>query len=333
MSGKNSSQKKLQKVRILLTWAMIAAMFLSGCSGAGKPKTFTIGIVNLSASLQPVVDGFKAGLAEAGYVEGQNVTYIYDGLAANIDALPALFESLKEKKVDLVLSVGTASTVQAKKSLEGTNIPVVFAPVTDAVKSGFVADLLKPGGNFTGVQIGNVISKRLEWLLAIAPGIKRIYVIHNPSDNGSVQGRMALIEVAPTFKVELEVREARTPDEITAALATLPGDVDALFVSPAVTLVAQIEAFIKAANEHKLPLSTPDVADVKAGALMAFGAEDTAMGRQAARLADQILHGVKPADLPVETADSILSLNLKTANLIGLNIPDAVIRQAKVVVR
>lgn len=328
MSGKNGSQK----AGALLTWVMIAAMFLSGCGGASQPKTFTIGIVNLAASLEEIVNGFKAGLAEAGYVEGQNVTYIYDGPVAP-DALSALYESLKAKKVDLVYSVGTAATAQAKKSLEGTSIPVVFAPVTDAVKSGFVADLLKPGGNLTGVQIGNVIPKRLEWLTVIAPGVKRIYIVHNPNDNGSVQGLAALNAAAPTFKVELEVHEARTPDEIVAAIGAVPDNVDALFVLSAVTIVAHVDAFVQAANSHKLPLATSNITDLEVGALTAFGVEDDTLGREAARLAAQVLRGVKPADLPVETTDSVLGLNLKTADLIGLNIPDTIIRQAKVVVR
>jgi putative tryptophan/tyrosine transport system substrate-binding protein len=332
MSGNNNPQTKSPKVWALLTGVMIAAMFLSGCGGDSKPKTFTIGIVSVAASSQPVVDGFKAGLVEAGYVEGQNVTYIYDG-AVTADALPALFESLRNKKVDLVFSIGTPPTVQAKKSLEGTNIPVVFGPVSDPVKSGFVADLLKPGGNFTGIQVGNVNPKRLEWLMAVAPGIKRIYVVHNPDDSSSVQGLAALTEAASIFKVELETREARTPDEITAALGTIPDNVDALFMLTSPLFTAQIDAFVEAANQHKLSLSAPNISSVEAGALMAFGTESNAVGRQSARLADQILRGVKPADLPVETADSVLGLNLKTANSIGLTIPDAVIRQSKVVIR
>lgn len=322
--------KKLFHISSIL---LLVTLIVSACGGTSKPETFTIGVVNVSASLQPVFDSFKAGLAEAGYVEGQNVTYIYDG-PVNADVLPALFESLKEKKVNLILSLGTAPTTQAKKSLEGTDIPVVFAPVADPVKSGIVADLLKPGSNITGVQSGSSsMAKRLEWLITVAPNIKRIDVIHNPDDNGSVQGLAALTEVAGTFNVELEVREAHTPDEITAALGAMPEDVDAIFVLSASTLTAHIDAFIKASIENKLPLAAPTIGNVNAGALTSFGWESNALGRQVARLADQILRGVKPADLPVETADSVLGLNLKTANLIGLNVPDEVIRQAKVIVR
>ena len=324
-------QRKFQKAQFLLIVTLIA-LLLSGCGGANSPKTYTIGLVNVSVNLEPLLESFKAGLAEAGYVEGKNVTYIYDG-PVSADALPSLLENLKAKKVDLVYTLGTPASLQAKKNLEGTDIPIVFSIVNDPVKSGIVLDVLKPGGNITGVQLGSVIFKRVEWLLAVAPGIKRLDVIHNPTDAGSVQGLAELTKAAAQFNLELKVREASTTEEITAAVNYIPDDVDGIFILPATTITSQVKVLIKVANERKLPLSAPAISDVQDGGLTSFGWESKTLGQQAARMADQVLRGAKTSDLPIETADSVLGLNMKTANLIGLNIPADVIRQAIVIVR
>jgi putative tryptophan/tyrosine transport system substrate-binding protein len=318
---------------LIVVITLISSLILGACSGTGEKKMYTIGVVNLAAAFDPILEGFKAGMEEEGFVEGENVTYIYDGPAANPDALAPVLENLKTLDVDLVLTFGTTTTLKAKAAFEGTDIPVIFGPVTDPVASGIVADLLNPGGNITGIRTGNPTPKRLEWLMAISPKIKRIYVFNNPSDKSSVQALAVLNETAPLFKVELVVYEAGTPDEIDAGLAAMPENVDAIFIPATAFYEAQISKFIAAANEHKLPLAAPATANVVTGALTSFGHDNVPLGRQASRMAVQILRGVKPADLPIELAELFLSINLKTASIIGLNIPDDIIRQADIVIR
>ena len=114
---------------------------------------------------------------------------------------------------------------------------------------------------------------------------------------------------------------------------SLPENVDAIFILASAFLEAQLNPVLKAANEHILPVSAPATDNVRAGALTSFGQDNEPLGKQAARLADQILRGVKPADLPIENADLFMSLNLKAANTIGLNVSDDIIRQANIVVR
>jgi putative ABC transport system substrate-binding protein len=294
---------------------------------------YTIGVANLAIPFEPILEGFKAGMEAEGFIEGENVTYIYDGPAANPDALVDVLENLKTKNVDLVLTFGTTATLKAKDVLEGTDIPVIFGPVTDPVSSGIVTDLQKPGGNITGIRTGNPTPKRLEWLMSIAPDIQRIYVFNNPNDNSSVQALNALTETAPRFNVELVVWEAGTVEEIDAGLKAIPEDADAIFIPATAFYEAQIDRFINAADEHRLPLAAPATANVWSGALTSFGHDNVPLGDQASRLAVQILRGVKPADLPVETAELFMSINLKTAAIIGLDIPDEIIRQADIVIR
>jgi putative tryptophan/tyrosine transport system substrate-binding protein len=320
-------------VYLIVAIVLISSLALGGCSGISEKKMYTIGVVNLAAAFDPILEGFKAGMEEGGYKEGENVSYLYTGPASNPDALDAVLENLKSQDVDLVLTFGTTATLKAKQLLEGTDIPVIFGPVTDPVSSGIVTDLTNPGGNITGIRTGNPTPKRLEWLMAIAPDIKLIYVFNNPNDKSSAAAIEALAETASLYGIELVVRDAGNPEEIDAGLSSIPEDVDAIFIPASAFFEAQINKFIDAANEHQLPLAAPATANVWTGALTSFGHDNIPLGKQASRMAIQILSGVKPSDLPIENADLFLAINLLAARTIGLNIPDEIIRQADIIVR
>ena len=311
----------------------LVAVLLTGCAGIGGTKTFKIGVINLAPAFDPIMEGFKAGMEEAGYSEGKNIEYIYDGPAANPDALNTVIANLKSEQVDLVLSFGTLATLRTKEGLEGTDIPIVFGPVTDPVASGIIKEILKPGGNITGIQTGNPTPKRLDWLMRFVPTIKRISVFHNPNDNSSIQALGALKETAPQFNVELVVQEASTADEIKAQLNNLPDDVDAIFMLASAVFEANIKEFVATANARKLPLAAPATANVWDGALTSYGHDNVLLGKQASGLAKQILQGISPSNLPVESADLLVSINVKTAETIGLTIPDDLLRSADLIVR
>ena len=116
----------------LLLLVLVISLLLIACQDE-QSKTFTIGVVNLSPTLNPSLDGFKAGMAALGYVEGENVTYIYDGPTGSIEALQPEVEKLLDAKIDLIFSLSTPAALKAKQAVEGTDIPVVFAPVSDPV--------------------------------------------------------------------------------------------------------------------------------------------------------------------------------------------------------
>jgi len=326
-------KQSYRTIYFIIAIALITSLTLGACTGTSSKKMHTIGVANLAAAFEPMLDGFKAGMEAEGFVEGENVTYLYDGPAANPDELVQVLEKLKSEKVDLVLSFGTTATLRAKQVMEGTDTPIVFGPVTDPIASGIVTDLQKPGGNITGIRTGNPTPKRLEWLMAIAPDIKRLYVFSQPQDNSSVQALDALTAAAPEFNVELEIWTANNVEEIDAGLNAMPEDVDAIFIPATAFYEQQMGRFVEAADKHKLPLAAPATANVYTGALTSFGHENVSLGKQASRLAIQILNGVKPADLPIENAELFVALNLKTARTIGLNIPDELLRRVDIVVR
>jgi putative ABC transport system substrate-binding protein len=326
----NRQLKYMQQI-VVVTGLLVIGLFLAAC-GITQSKTFTIGVINLTPSLEPVLEGFKDGMTERGYVEGENTTYIYEGPTGSIDKLAAAAQGLVGADVDLILSITTPATQAAQRATAGTDIPVVFVPVTDPVSAGIVQSLRQPGGNVTGITTGGSEESRLHWQLKIAPNIKKVFIPYNPDD--SSKASLAATEAAAAkLNIELVTQVATTPDEVSAVIETMPKDVEAIFILSDGFMESQTDKLVEAAVEHGLPLSATNLKLVEAGILFSFGFQPYGVGQQASRLADQILRGAKPAGLRVETAEFILVINLQSAEAIGLEIPDDVIRDAHTIIR
>ena len=287
---------------LILSLLGTAGVLLSGC-GLESPESITIGVVNLTPVLDPTLAGFKAGMAELGYIEGDNVAYIYEGPVGSIDKLEGTVQGLLAADADLILSMSTPASQVAQRLTRGSSIPVVFAPVTDPIAADIVPSLRQPGGNVTGVTSGISEGRRLEWLLKIVPDVERVFVPYNPDDTSANIVMGFANEAASILDVEVVARQARGEDEIRVMIETIPEDIDAIFLLPDNILLSNMNDFVEAAFTQGLPLSVPLERQVEAGALFSFGISLPSAGRQAARLADQILQGVKPADLPVETTE------------------------------
>jgi putative ABC transport system substrate-binding protein len=269
-------------------------------------------------------------MAESSYVEGENVTYNYNGPMPDPQAGEREAESLVAQDVDLIFTIGTEATLQAKQAVEGTDIPVVFAPVINPVEEGIVESISHPGGNVTGVQSGNTIPKALEWLLTLVPEATKVYVPYNPEDRVSATSIAPLPEAASNLGVELMLDEVSTAEEVVAAIETLPGDVVLFMVA---TPSLGESNFEEVATEQGIAIGSYMSNITELGGLVSHATEYFSMGKQAARLADQAIQGTAPADLPVETAEFFLTINLKTAKALGLDIPDEILRQADTVIR
>jgi putative ABC transport system substrate-binding protein len=312
---------------------VITSLLLANCGGVSKNNVYTIGVLNPSSNLDDVVMGFKDGMTELGYIEGEDVIYIYDG-PVSADKLDTVAQDLVKARVHLILSITTPATKAAQKATTGTDIAVVFIPVTDPVGAGVVASITKPGSNTTGVTYTTQEGKRLEWLLQVAPTITHIYIAYNPKDQSPISALKVVSETAANLSVELITREVGTSEEVDNAFMNIPEEADAIFLLPDILVNANVMNIYKIANELKLPTSGPNAKTVNDGALTAYGVDlSIAARKQAARLASQIIQGTKPADLPVETAEYFSAINLKTAQAIGLDIPDAILRQANIIIR
>jgi putative ABC transport system substrate-binding protein len=239
-----------------------------------------------------------------------------------------------EAKSDLILSITTPATLAAKQATAGSGLPVVFSTVTDPLGAGIVESMRQPGGNITGVVSGTQEARRFEWLVRVAPAIKQIYVVYNPHDKSPVLALEMARGAAEKLGVELIAREVYDPETLDDAVLNIPAEADGVFILPDSLVGTRLPDLVATATERKLPTSVADVTDAqKHSVLISFGIDQHLSGKQAARLADQIFKGARPADLPVEMAEFYLAINLNVAKTIGLTIPDEILRQADIIIR
>ena len=311
---------------------MLVSLLLTACGD--RPKTYTVGVINPSSYQEKTLEGFKEGMTEFGYIEGENITYIYEGTTADLDRLDAVAQGLVEANVNLIFSMTTPATLAAQQATAGTDIPVVFIPVTDPVGAGLVKSLKQPGGNITGVTFSAQEGRRLEWLVQIAPTVTEIYIPYNPEDRSAVLAMEMASAAAEKLNVGVIKRQVGSSEEVATAFENIPNEADAIFFLPDTVVSARIGDWLEMAIELKLPTSGPEPTGVEYGHLTAYGIDIAASAKQqAARLADQILRGTKPSDLPIEMAEFFLAINLKTAEAIGLDIPDEVLLEADIIIR
>jgi putative ABC transport system substrate-binding protein len=219
----------------------------------------------------------------------------------------------------------------AKHAVAGTTIPVVFAPVVNPVAEGVVHSISHPGGNVTGIQNGDTLPKALEWLHTIVPQATQVAVLYHPRDAVAQTSIKPLPAIAATLGITLVLHEVHSPAEARAVIATLPPGA-ALFFVPTPSL-EPLGALAEVALHRGIATGSNNLRYLEPGGVSIYGPDFFAMGQQAARLADLILTGTKPADLPVETAEYFLRINLKAATAMGIDIPEKILRQAHAVIR
>ena len=320
---------------------VIATLMLAACDRGGaeailtpeQPDQFTIGLISNNPNGLRNVSGFQEGMAELGYVEGENVTYIFEETHILPDNLDATLQSMVEAQVDLIFTAGTPTGVAAHRLTEGTNIPVVFGVIADPIAAGVLEDLDKPGGNMTGVRLSDNQARRLELLLDMVPDAQRIFIAYNPEDAAPSSAVAQVNELAPRLGIEIVTAHAQNDDEVTQLLANIPADIDAIFMVPDSVVNARLTDLLAVATEHQLPVSGPSVIQVENGALMTYGFVHHEVGKQASHIADQVLKGADPGELPIQTAEFLLVVNLKAAESIGLEVSDEFLQQAKLVIR
>lgn len=314
--------------RFLLSFILL---FIVGCDQ--QNNNFTVGVVTNNPNGLKNTQGFQDGLSELGYIEGQNLTIISAGKPLTGEELNEQLNQFVTTNVDPIFTAGTPTGVAAYRMTEGTDIPVIFGVIADPIKAGVMTNLTTPGGNMSGVRISNNQALRLDLMKQLVPDAKNILVLFNPNDAAPMSALEQLKNSASSLKVRLILAECRDGKAVSAALANIPPETDMLFILPDSVVNKRIKEIVDVSIDRKLPLSGPTNIQVEKGALMAYGIVHYEAGQQAARMAHQILSGANVAQLPVETAESYLGINLVTAEAIGLEIPDSILRQAKIIIR
>ncbi|MBU2513284.1 ABC transporter substrate-binding protein [bacterium] len=299
-----------------------------------QKQPYKIGILNYAKVADPSIQGFKHGMTEHGYLEGKDIIYLYEGPIGNMSELISAGKRLIAQEVDLIYSPTTPASQAAKQVTEGVKIPVVIGPVSDAVGVGLTMNLNHSDvPRLTGVVFGLQEEKRMEWLLKLAPKIKRIYVPYNANDLSPQNAVKKLRIVADRLHVRLIEHPILDLQRLTDFINNPPVEAEAIYLPTDSLMASKTPEFAEIARKKKLPLTCPHHPGVEQGALFSFGFKHSSLGKQASRLAAQILQGISPADLPIEHAEFYLTVNLKTAKDIGIHIPDNVLRQADTIIK
>jgi putative tryptophan/tyrosine transport system substrate-binding protein len=310
----------------LLGGAATASLAWSRVAFAQQPttKVFRIGFLGLPTadSLPKRPEAFRAGLRELGYREGRDFVIEYRWADGNYDQLPVLLNDLIRLKVDVIVTHGTPGVLAAKRAT--TTIPIVCAVVGDALASGVVSSLARPGGNVTGLTFFNpeLAAKRLELLKEVLPDLTDVGILLNSANpiNDPILPQMS--SIARPLKLELHQFDARSPADFEAAFtAMVARRVGALVVIEDAMLISNASTVAALALKQRLPsCGWPDYAI--RGGVMGYGVDFPDMFRHAATFVDKIIKGAKPGDLPFERATKFeIMVNLKTAKTLGLTIP------------
>jgi putative tryptophan/tyrosine transport system substrate-binding protein len=279
---------------------------------------------------------FRQGLKETGYVEGENVALEYRWADNQIDRLPVLAAELVRRQVAVIVASGSVAAPLAAKGAT-TTIPIVFGVPEDPVRLGLVASLARPGGNLTGVNFfsGELTAKRLELLRELVPGAAHVAVLVNPANAANTETTLRdMAAAARTAGLQIKVLNASNSLEIEAAFASLLRELpDALFVAPDAHFFTRRVQLTHLATRHKIAATYSQREFAEAGGLMSYGTSITDAYRQIGVYAGRILKGAKPAELPiVQSSKFELVINVPTARMLGITVPDKLLVTADEVI-
>jgi putative tryptophan/tyrosine transport system substrate-binding protein len=320
----------------LLGGAAVALPFAAHAQQSDKMRR--IGVLVGQAENDPDakarLNGFREGLAKAGWSEGRNVSVDYRFAAGRVEHFEALAKELVALQPDIIIAQGTSVTAALQR--ESNKIPIVFVTVSDPIGSGFVASLPRPGGNITGVlqYEAGIVGKWMAMLKEIAPRLARAALVANPKVTAYDYFLRAAEAAAPSLAIEIvpsPIESAGDIERVIDSVARVPNS--GLLLPPDTTTITHRDLIVALAARHRLPAVYSLRVFVTAGGLMSYGTDQVEIFRLAATYADRILRGAKPAELPVQVPTKYETIvNLKTAKALGLDVPPSLIVRADEVI-
>ena len=317
--------KKTKKTLLVIILAIIMCVpVLAGCDDADDSTEFTIGIIQLMehVALQATHDGIIDALAAYGYVEGENLTVLFDNAHGDISTLSTIADRFVTHGVDLVISISTPAT-QAIAARTDT-IPILGTAVTSFVVADLVDSNELPGGNISGVSDMNPVRAQIELIVELVPDVQTIGLIYNAGEPNSVfQIQMAKEKIE---ELGLEWREATVTDtgDVLQAMQSLAGRVDAVYIPTDNTVASAMAAVHTVAMENGLVVVCGEAGMVRAGGLATLGIDYYDLGWATGLMAIEVLHGANPGEMPIRFAPDNYSITINgvVAEEIGFTVPE-----------
>ena len=323
----------MKRRRLLFAAAAVAAL---PCICVAQARTARIGWLTAQRppSLEPFVKAFRDALAALGFVEGKNLTIVFRYGDDDLGKVRGLADELARAPVDLIVVQGEAALEIKSMNLP---TPVVYAYSADPVIAGLAQSLARPNANMTGLTYMAVElnGKRLELLREMTPGVRRVALLANPAYPGQDNERSSSESTGGRIGLDVRYTPARTSDELAAAFAKMAADkVQAISVLADSFTVQNRDSIIAFGMQQRIPVVASWPVFARSGALCSYGPRLSDSYQRLAYYVDRVLRGTKPAELPIEQPTTIeTTVNLKTADALGLQVPQAVLVRADQVLR
>lgn len=311
--------------------AAVALAGLSRSAAAQSARSLKIGWLSAQqeASLTPYLAAMRAGFAELGYIEGQNLHIEYRFGNDQLNRVPALADELVKSGVLLIVAQGAAVSELAKLSLP---VPLVYIFSGDPVSAGLADSLSHPRGNMTGVTLmaAELNSKRLEMIRDIVPGLRRVAIIANPEHHGVNLERANSEQTGQRLNIEIRYYPTPSREALEAALAAIKADpAQAISVFSDGFAVQNRKAIFDFASEQRIPVTAAWPIFARSGAILIYGPLQSEQYRRLAGYVDRIVKGAKPSELPIQQPTKFETIiNLQVARTLGLSIPPALLASA-----
>jgi putative ABC transport system substrate-binding protein len=278
-------------------------------------------------ALDAARDGIKEALSEAGYKEGENLTFVYESAQGNPGTAAQIARQFVGDAPNVIVPISTPSAQAVVSATR--DIPVVFTAVSDPLGAELIKDMQKPGGNVTGLSDMSPVADHVALIKEITPNAKSIGFIYNTAEANSVSTLAALKAEAEKAGLTIVESVATKSAEVQGAARALVGRVDVIYIPTDNTIVSAFEAAVGVAEEAKIPLYAGDTDSVNRGALAALGFNYFDVGKQTGEIVVRVLKGEKPGDIPVRVAAGTdLVINKKAAAKMGVTFPESITSRA-----
>lgn len=306
----------------MLTVAMMAGV-LTGCGSDNLEYSVGISQFAVHGSLDNCREGFLAGLAEEGIVEGENLTVEYVNAQADAGTAGLTANNFVSKKVDLICAIATPAAMTAYNATMNTEIPVVYTAVSDPVEAGLANADGSSVGNITGTSDALAVEEQLQMIREVLPNATRIGIIYTTSEANSISTVATYKELAGNYGFEIVDTGVTAMSEVSLAAADLVGKVDCITNLTDNTVVSALQTVLDEANKKNIPVFGSEVEQVKAGCVAAMGLEYFELGKQTGRMAAKVLKGeAKASEMNYEIIEEpFLYVNYAAAEKIGLALP------------
>ena len=312
---------KKKVLAVMLTMAMAVGM-MTGC---GSKQEYSVGISQFAVhgSLDYCREGFLAGLAEEGIVEGENLKVDYVNAQADAGTAAMTANNFVSKKVDMICAIATPTAMSAYNATMNTDIPVIYTAVSDPVEAGLANEDGSPVGNVTGTSDALAVDAQLQMIRTILPDATKIGIIYTTSEANSISTVAEYKEKAGDYGFEIVDTGVTAMSEVALAAADIVGKVDCITNLTDNTVVSALQTVLEEANKKNIPVFGSEVEQVKAGCVASMGLEYFELGKQTGKMAAKVLKGeAKASEMNYEViSEPSLYVNFAAAEKIGLELP------------